>query len=142
MANRDIEDEHLPLAKEFGMGMLPWSPLAFGLLTGKYDRSSVEAADSRAGGLPRDAAKAGEKRSAEDKRLDGANPFGDSLFTDRNWKIVDRLREVANEAGQTPASVALSWVTGRPGVTSTLMGRQPRRAGRRQRGCFGRGFVG
>ena len=104
------------------MGMLPWSPLAFGLLTGKYDRASVEASGSRAGGLPRDAAKAGEKRSVDDKRLDGANPFGDSLFTDRNWKIVDALRQVADEAGQTPASVALAWVTGRPGVTSTLMG--------------------
>lgn len=122
LANRDIEDEHLPLATEFGMGMLPWSPLAFGLLTGKYDRASVEASGSRAGGLPRDAAKAGEKRSVDDKRLDGANPFGDSLFTDRNWKIVDALRQVADEAGQTPASVALAWVTGRPGVTSTLMG--------------------
>lgn len=122
LANRDIEDEHLPLAAEFGMGMLPWSPLAFGLLTGKYNRTSVEASGSRAGGLPRDAAEAGEKRSVDDKRLDGANPFGDSLFTDRNWKIVDALRQVAHEAGQTPASVALAWVAGRPGVTSTLMG--------------------
>jgi aryl-alcohol dehydrogenase-like predicted oxidoreductase len=122
LANRDVEDEHLPLATEFGMGMLPWSPLAFGLLTGKYDRTSVEASGFRAGGLPRDAAKEGEKRPADDKRLDGANPFGDSLFTDRNWKIVNVLRQVAEEAGQTPAKVALAWVTGRPGVTSTLMG--------------------
>ena len=122
LANRDIEDEHLPLAAEFGMGMLPWSPLAFGLLTGKYDRASVEASGSRAGGLPRDAARADEKRPADDKRLDGANPFGDSLFTDRNWKIVDVLRQVSGEAGQTPAKMALAWVTGRPGVISTLMG--------------------
>ncbi len=43
LMNRDIEDEHLPLAKEFGMGVVPWSPLAFGLLTGKYDRAIVEA---------------------------------------------------------------------------------------------------
>lgn len=122
LVNRDLEDEHVPLAAEFGMGILPWSPLAYGLLTGKYDRASVEAAGPRAGGLPRDAATDGETRPEGDKRLDGANPFGDTLFTGRNWKIVDVLRRVADEAGQSPARVALSWVAGRPGVTSVLMG--------------------
>jgi aryl-alcohol dehydrogenase-like predicted oxidoreductase len=122
LANRDIEDEHLPLAAEFGMGVLPWSPLAYGLLTGKYDRSVVEAAAPRAGGLPRDAVTSDEKRQEGDKRLDGDNPFGDSLFTERNWEIVDVVRRVAKEAGHSAARVALSWVAGRPGVTSTLMG--------------------
>ncbi len=122
LVNRDIEDEHVPLAAEFGMGIVPWSPLAYGLLTGKYDRAAVEAAAPRAGGLPRDAATDGETRPDGDKRLDGANPFGDTLFTERNWKVVDVLRRVADEAGQNPARVALSWVAGRPGVTSTLMG--------------------
>ena len=122
LVNRDVEDEHLPLAAEFGMGMVPWSPLAYGLLTGKYDRGAVEAAAPRAGGLPRDAALADEKRPASDKRLDGANPFGDSLFTDRNWKIVDELKRVAGEIGRSPARVALAWVCGRPGIASTLMG--------------------
>jgi aryl-alcohol dehydrogenase-like predicted oxidoreductase len=122
LANRDIEDEHVPLAAEFGMAILPWSPLAYGLLSGKYDRASVEAAAPRAGGLPRDAAAAGEKRPDGDKRLDGANPFGDSLFTERNWKIVDVLRRVAHEAGQSPARIALAWAGSQPGVTSLLMG--------------------
>ena len=120
--NRDIEDEHLRLAAEFGMAMVPWSPLAYGLLTGKYDRAAVEAAAPRAGGLPRDAALADAQRPASDKRLDGANPFGDSLFTERNWKIVDELKRVAGEIGQSPARVALAWVCGRPGIPSTLMG--------------------
>ena len=133
LANRDIEDEHVPLAAEFGMGILPWSPLAYGLLAGKYDRKTVEATAARAAGLPRDAAnaaKAAEVRPIDDKpddqpenkRLDGANPFGDTLFTDRNWNIVDALKEVAKEAGQSPARVALAWVAGRPGVASTLLG--------------------
>ncbi len=122
LVNRDIEDEHAPLAAEFGIGIVPWSPLAYGLLTGKYDRKTVEASAPRAGGLPRDAATQGEQRPADDKRLDGANPFGDTLFTDRNWKIVDVLKDVASQAGQSPARVALAWVTGRPGVASTLMG--------------------
>jgi aryl-alcohol dehydrogenase-like predicted oxidoreductase len=122
LTNRDIEDEHVPLAAEFGIGIVPWSPLSFGLLSGKYDRAAVEASAPRDGGLPRNAAIDGEQRPTEDKRLDGANPFGDSLFTDRNWKIVDALKQVAGEAGQSPARVALAWVTGRPGVSSTLMG--------------------
>ena len=122
LVNRDIEDEHVPLAAEFGMGILPWSPLAYGLLAGKYDRATVEAASPRAVGLPRDAASKEELRDEDDKRLDGANPFGDSLFTDKNWQIVDELRRVAKDAGQSPANVALAWVVGRPGITSTLMG--------------------
>lgn len=122
LTNRDIEDEHVPLASEFSMGIVPWSPLSFGLLSGKYDRAAVEASAPRAGGLPQDAATDSEQRPKEDKRLDGANPFGDALFTQRNWKIVDAVRQVAKQAGHSPASVALAWVTGRPCVTSTLMG--------------------
>ena len=122
LVNRDIEEEHVPLAKEFGMGVVPWSPLAYGLLTGKYDRAAVEAATARAGGLPRDAADANEKRPEVDNRLDGANPFGDTLFTPRNWTIVDEVKRVAAEAGETPARIALAWVCGHTGVTSTLMG--------------------
>ena len=122
LVNRDVEDEHVPLAADAGMGLVPWSPLAYGLLTGKYDRAEIEAAAPRAGGLPREAAAAGDTRADDDKRLDGANPFGDSLFTDRNWKIVDVLRRVADEAGQSPARVALAWVVGRPQVAATLMG--------------------
>lgn len=122
LVNRDIEQEHLPLATEFAMGVMPWSPLAYGLLTGKYDRAAVEAAGPRAGGLPRDAATAHEQRADDDKRLDGANPFGDTLFTERNWRIVDTVRRVAAESGETAARVALAWVVGRAGITSTLMG--------------------
>ncbi len=122
LANRDVEDEHLPLAQSAGMALIPWSPLAYGLLAGKYDRATVEAASPRQGGVPRDAANPGETRPEDDKRLDGANPFGDSLFTDRNWAIVDALRAIAAEIGQTPATVALSWVVSRPGVGSTLIG--------------------
>lgn len=122
LVNRDIEQEHLPLAADFAMGVMPWSPLAYGLLTGKYDRAMVEAAGPRAGGLPRDAATRDELRAKDDKRLDGANPFGDTLFTERNWSIVDELRRIADQAGERAARVALAWVIGRPGVTSTLIG--------------------
>lgn len=118
---REVEAEHLPLAHEMGLSMVPWSPLAYGLLTGKYNRDAVEAGPPRVGGLPKDAG-SGETRPEGDKRLDGANPFGDALFTDRNWRIVDALRTVAEEIDETPARVALAWVLSRPGVDTTLMG--------------------
>ncbi|MBJ7483996.1 aldo/keto reductase [Brevundimonas sp.] len=122
LVSRDVEDEHLPLGAEFSLGMVPWSPLAYGLLTGKYDRAAIEAGAPRAGGVPREAAQAGEARPESDNRLDGANPFGDTLFTERNWTIVDTLKRVADEAGQSPARIALAWVIGRRGVATTLIG--------------------
>jgi len=121
LVSREVEAEHLPLARDMGLGMMPWSPLAYGLLTGKYDRVTVEAGAPRAGGLPSDAG-TGAARGEDDKRLDGDNPFGDSLFTERNWQIVDALRGVAAAIGETPARVALAWVLSRPGVNTALMG--------------------
>lgn len=121
LVSREVEAEHLPLVRDSGLSMMPWSPLAYGLLTGKYDRATVEAGPARAGGLPSDAAN-GETRSDDDKRLDGANPFGDSLFTDRNWQIVEAVRSVADAIGETPARVALAWVLARPGVDCALIG--------------------
>lgn len=121
LVSREIEAEHIPLARDVGLGLVPWSPLAYGLLTGKYDRKTVEAAPSRAGGLPNNAA-TGEAMMESDARLDGANPFGDSLFTDRNWKIVDALKAVASEIGEQPAIVALAWALSRPTVDTVLVG--------------------
>ncbi len=122
LVERGVEAEHLPLARSAGMGLVPWSPLAYGLLTGKYDRATVEAAPKRAGGVPNQAGQDDAVRPADDRRLDGDNPFGDTLFTDRNWQILNVLKSVAEEIGETPARVALAWVVGQPGVASTLMG--------------------
>lgn len=121
LVSREVEAEHVPLARDMGLGVMPWSPLAYGLLTGKYDRKTVEAAAPRSGGLPSDPGR-GEARAEDDKRLDGPNPFGDSLFTERNWGIVDALRDVADAIGAPPSRVALAWVLGRPGVDTALMG--------------------
>ncbi|WP_426020219.1 aldo/keto reductase [Brevundimonas sp. DWR2-3-1b1] len=97
---RDIEAEHVPAAVEGGMGVMPWSPLAGGFLTGKYRREDT----------------------ANTGRLSGANPFGQSKFADRNWIVLDTLKAVADEIGRPPAQVALRWVMQRPGVASTLIG--------------------
>ncbi len=97
---RDIEREHLPAGLDAGMGLVPWSPLAGGFLTGKYDREQTP--------------KAG--------RLSGANPFGDTKFTDHNYDILAAVRQVADDISATPAQTALAWVKQQPGVSTTLIG--------------------
>jgi aryl-alcohol dehydrogenase-like predicted oxidoreductase len=97
---RDVEGEHFPAAREVGMGIMPWSPLAGGFLTGKYRREDTSGTG----------------------RLSGPNPFGDSKFADRNWDVLDALKSVAAELDLPPAQVALAWVMARPGVTSTIIG--------------------
>jgi len=106
LVERNIEHEHIPAALELGMGICPWSPLASGLLTGKYTRDGVK---PKGGGRL-------------ETLLDSGNPAFTRLFTERNWRIVDTLVDVARAMGSTPASVALSWITRRPGVTSTIIG--------------------
>jgi aryl-alcohol dehydrogenase-like predicted oxidoreductase len=122
LVERGVEDEHVPLGRALGMGLVPWSPLAYGLLTGKYDRAIVEAGPARERGVPNAGNDGHVSRTEGDKRLDGDNPFGDSLFTERNWRIVDEVKRVAAELGETAARVAIAWVVSRPGVASTLIG--------------------
>ena len=82
------------------MGVMPWSPLAGGFLTGKYQREDTSGSG----------------------RLSGANPFGNSKFVDRNWGMLEVLRFVAAEVDRSMAQVALAWVMARPGITATLIG--------------------
>jgi len=118
LVDRGVELDVLPMGRELGLGLTPWSPLAAGLLTGKYGREMLAKAGP-AGSLPN---RAGEEASSSDGRLSGDNPFGGMLFTDRNFQVVDALRTVAKETGRSMAEIALSWVAGRPGVSSVLVG--------------------
>ena len=102
LAERSIEHEHVPAAREFGLGIVPWSPLAAGLLTGKYAQDDPTA--------------------TADARLSGPNPFGDRLFSAKNWQVVDVLKDVAAAVGRAPAEVALAWAMARPGVTALVLG--------------------
>ena len=104
LVERTIEQEHVPAARECGLSIVPWSPLAGGFLSGKYKRGD---GDNKAGG---------------EGRLSGSNPFGDSKFTDRNWDILDALRAVAGEMDRPVAQVALAWILAQPGVGSVLIG--------------------
>jgi aryl-alcohol dehydrogenase-like predicted oxidoreductase len=107
LVERNIEREHVPAALQLGMGICPWSPLAGGLLSGKYQKGNNGDGAQGTGRL---------------KTVQGSgNPIFEK-FTPRNWKIVDTLLSVAKELGHSPAQVAINWITKRPGVTSTIIG--------------------
>lgn len=119
LLDRGVELDVLPAGRALGLGLVPWSPLAAGLLTGKYGREKLAKAGP-AGSLPDRAGDAAEGGS--DGRLNGDNPFGGMLFTEANFAVVDVLRAVAADVGRPMAQVALAWVARRPGVASVLVG--------------------
>ena len=98
---RDIEHEVLPASREEGLGVIPWSPLAGGFLTGKYSR---------------------EDAPPENTRMASWGDTWKRHATPKKFNIVDRVCEIANSRGKEPAQIALSWVKDRPGVTSPILG--------------------
>lgn len=99
--DRRVERELLPMARTYGLAVLPWSPLAGGLLTGKYRRGAPPPPDSR---------------------LVGGNPLFKQRMTDEALDVVDKLRPLAAERNCTLAQFALAWILTQPGVTSALIG--------------------
>lgn len=104
LVERNIEREHIPLARELGLGLTPWSPLGSGLLTGKIGRDLK--------------GEAGRLTSFDITK----SPLHAKYAAPRNFDIVDTLVGVAHELGKSPAQVALNWVTRRPTVASTIIG--------------------
>jgi aryl-alcohol dehydrogenase-like predicted oxidoreductase len=102
---REIEWEIVPAAVDAGLGLLPWSPLGGGWLSGKYKRGQRPVGATRLGEDP------GRGMEAYDRR-----------GTQRTWEVIDAVQKVAGERGVSMAEVALAWVTGQPGVTSTILG--------------------
>ncbi len=105
LVERSIEREHIPAARELGIGVCPWSPLASGYLTGKYTKDGP----------------ASSKGSRLDVLKDSNNPVFNK-FTERNWTILAAVQDVAQQASRSAAEVALNWVAHQPGVTSTIIG--------------------
>ena len=119
LLDRGVELDLIPAGTALGMGLVCWSPLAAGLLTGKYGREKIQETGP-AGSLPDSAGETPDGGS--DGRLNGDNPYGGMLFTEKNFDVVDELRAVSEEVGRPMAQVALAWVANRPGVSSTLIG--------------------
>ncbi|XRQ06175.1 aldo/keto reductase [Actinomadura welshii] len=99
LAYREEEREMNPLCVDQGVGLLPWSPLARGLLAGNRERD-------------------GERKTVRSR----TDAFGDTLYTEADFDVVDAVREVAKGRGVSAAQVALAWLLGRPGVTAPIVG--------------------
>src|SRR5690349_449458 len=99
IAGRDLEREIVPLLEFEKVGLLVWSPLAGGLLSGKFSRANQKPADSR--------------------RTDYDFPLVDK---ERTWKILDVMAPIAKAHGCSPARVALAWLLAKPVVTSVIIG--------------------
>ncbi len=107
LACREIEYEVVPAALHNGIGLLPWSPLAGGFLSGKYARKDkLDGAETRYGEGNAMFAYIGDKLAA----------------TERNWATLDIVQQIAREIGAIPSQVALSWVNNRPSVSSSIIG--------------------
>lgn len=101
LVSRELEREHVPLCRAQGLGILPWSPLASGFLSGKYDKGQPPPAGARL-----------------DKWKDRMAGFDN----DRNWRILAAVRAVASELNATVASVSLAWLLKQPQVSSVIFG--------------------
>ncbi|MCO4771266.1 MAG: aldo/keto reductase [Deltaproteobacteria bacterium] len=101
LLERGLEREHVSIAREFGVGILPWSPLAGGFLTGKYRKDATP---------------------PEGTRLDKWRTRYDAFDTERNWRTLDAVLAVAEETGATASQVSLAWLIHKPGVSSVIFG--------------------
>ncbi|HBW17917.1 MAG: aldo/keto reductase [Streptosporangiaceae bacterium] len=102
---REIEWEIVPAALDAGLGLLPWSPLGGGWLSGKYRRDQRPSGATRLGDDPNRGMEAWDRRG-----------------TARTWDVIDAVQKAADDRGVSMAEVALAWVTDRPAVTSTILG--------------------
>lgn len=98
LLERSVEQELVPMARELGLGITPWSPLKSGALSGKYTRENAGKVNADRGF------------------------FVDGFLGEKTYAVVDALEAIAKAHDSTPARVALAWVQGQPGVSSTIIG--------------------
>ena len=103
---REIEWEMIPAAQASGLGLLPWSPLGGGWLTGKYQREQPPTGATRLGENP----------------ARGVEAYGRRSRVERTWDVIDAVRALAADRGASMAQVALAWLVDRPAVTSVILG--------------------
>jgi aryl-alcohol dehydrogenase-like predicted oxidoreductase len=103
---RDIEHEIVPAALDAGVGLLPWSPLGGGWLSGKYKRDQMPTGATRLGENPKRGMEAFDKRNSNAK----------------TWDVIGAVQDIAEARGATMAQVALAWVAAQPAVTSVILG--------------------
>jgi aryl-alcohol dehydrogenase-like predicted oxidoreductase len=106
LLTRELEWEIVPACQSTGLGLLPWSPLAGGWLTGKYSKEERPTGTSRLGDDPDRGMEAYDRRSPQQ----------------RTWDVIDAVESVASARGASMAQVALAWLADRPQVTSVILG--------------------
>ncbi|WP_020578680.1 aldo/keto reductase [Actinopolymorpha alba] len=106
LLQRSIELELTAVCENEGIGILPWSPLAGGWLTGKYTRDTLPTGATRLGENPERGMEGYARRNAEE----------------RTWRVIDTVRKVAEGRDVSMAQVALAWLVDRPAVTSVILG--------------------
>lgn len=106
LLERSIEWELLPVCRNEGVGVIPWSPLCGGWLSGKYRRDMPAPSGTRV---------------ANTEKID-TNARWAEYATDRTWNVIDALLAIAGETGKTCAHVALNWALNRPGITAPILG--------------------
>ncbi|MFZ5895106.1 MAG: aldo/keto reductase [Myxococcota bacterium] len=108
LIERSIEREHVPMARELGIAVMPWSPLASGFLAGKYQRGST-----------------GTSGDGRIEKMRGSNnPVFERLAnpSEKSWRTLETARAIAEELGRSVAEVSLAWVRSQAGITSTIIG--------------------
>jgi aryl-alcohol dehydrogenase-like predicted oxidoreductase len=105
LLTRQIELEVVPACAEYGLGLMPWSPLAGGWLSGKYRRNELPSGATRLGENPARGMEGWERRN-----------------TEATWSVLEALAEVAEASGLTMAQTALAWLADRPQVTAPILG--------------------
>lgn len=103
---RGIEHEIVPACLDAGMGLLPWSPLGGGWLTGKYQRDQMPTGTTRLGENP-------------NRGMESYGPRNDDA---RTWAIIGEVTRIAEKHAASPAQVALGWLKDKPAVTSVILG--------------------
>jgi 1-deoxyxylulose-5-phosphate synthase len=89
----------IPLCLDQGVGVIPWSPLARGLLAGNRERS-------------------GDRHTIRA----GSDPLADNMYVEADFDVIDVVRAIARERGLPPAQIALAWLLGRPAVSAPILG--------------------
>jgi aryl-alcohol dehydrogenase-like predicted oxidoreductase len=111
LIERTVERDLIPMAAELGIGVIPWSPLASGVLTGKYTRADLDhgSGSAAAGG----SAAIGTRKNMA---------LGNGALSERGLAIADAVKKVAADINATPSQVALAWTLHNPAVTAPIIG--------------------
>ena len=105
LVERNVEYEILPVCEEGGLGVIPWSPLGGGFLSGKYRRGEEPPEGSRIS-----------------EAVESMEEYWDRRATERNWRVLDVVGEIAEATGRSYAQIALNWLLRQPMVTAPILG--------------------